>query len=101
MRIAAAVLAAVVSSCTPAFAQAPTPCGDPDALAARLAVKFQEAPTASGADAAGNKLTIYSNPDTGTWTAVLAMPGGAACIVSSGDGWEAIEYALPVAGRPS
>lgn len=32
---------------------------------------------------------IVANPDTGSWTMMIVNPAGVACIVSSGDAWEA------------
>lgn len=96
--IRAALLALAVLSAAPARAQAPVPCGDPAAIVARLGAAYREAVTARGVDAGGRLVLVFSNPATGTWTVLLASPGGPACIVSSGEGWEAVDYLPPPAG---
>lgn len=94
-----AALAAVVTSCTPAVAQV---CGNPVDIARQLAAEYREAPTARGVDAGGRLVTVYSNPETGTWTVVLLAPGGCAMVAASGEGWGGGHRLCPAAGaRPA
>ena len=98
--IRSAVIAATVLTLAAGTAHAQqAPCGNPVDIAERLAVEFGEAPAARGIDAGGNFVVIYSNPETGTWTVLLALPRGPACIVSTGTAWEPIAH-VPT-GRPS
>lgn len=96
----AATVAALLAS--PAAAQAPRPCGNPADIARRLATEYREAPTARGVDSRGNLVTVYSNPDTGTWTVIVFAPAvGCALVAASGEGWGAVDYALPATGSGS
>jgi len=96
--IRAALLAAAVLTCGPVLAQTP-PCGNPVDLAQRLASEYGEAVTARGIDGGGNLVLVYSNATTQTWTVLVARPGGPACVVATGEGWEQTEYVAPA--KPS
>ena len=55
----------------------------------------------TGVGIAGNgksMLTIMSNPETGTWTALVVSPEGVACGIGGGEDWQVIE---PAVGAPS
>jgi hypothetical protein len=97
--IRSAVIASVLTLAAGTAHAQQAPCGNPVDIAERLAVEFGEAPAARGIDAGGNLVVIYSNPETGTWTVLLALSRGPACIVSTGTAWEPIAH-VP-AGRPS
>ncbi len=91
----AALLAAAVLTCVPASAQMPALCGNPVDIAQRLASEYGETVTARGIAASGSLVTVYSNAATQTWTVLVARPGGPACVVATGEGWEQIEYTAP------
>jgi hypothetical protein len=97
--IRSAVIASVLTLAAGTAHAQQAPCGNPVDIAERLAVEFGEAPAARGIDAGGDLVVIYANPETGTWTVLLALPNGPACIVSTGTSWEPIAH-VPT-GRPS
>ena len=45
-----------------------------------------------------NMLAILSNPETGTWTALVVSPEGTACGIGGGEDWQVVE---PEIGEPS
>lgn len=81
---ASGVVVALLVLTMPAHAQ--VACGSREAVAAVLAARFGETVTAAGVDRNGNLLEIFSS-EHGSWTVVLTIPGGPACLLSSGDGW--------------
>ena len=79
---------------TPALAQ--QNCSPIDEMDVRLRESFGEVPALNGINEAGNPVSIYVNPDTGTWTFLFLSPkAGMACIGSSGDGWLTLPAPLP------
>lgn len=73
-------------------------CGPRDVIVKTLAEEYREQPIGAGLSRQGPLVTIFANPETGSWTAVAAFPDGSACIMDTGEGWES---AAPVVGRPS
>lgn len=71
---------------SPAFAQ--MQCGGYADAVAFLDEQYGESLTVQGLDGAGNIIAMYSNPDTGTWTAFVVTPDGRACMVASGGDFE-------------
>lgn len=72
------------------------------ALVDQLGRQYGEHLTAAGVDANGGLLQVYSNPESGTWTIAVTMPGGPTCIVSTGEGFAVEQTAeLPKSGRAS
>lgn len=106
VRGAASNAAIIVSLCIITMAahaqpaQAQPVCAPRDAIAEGLASGYGERVTAAGVDQRGNLIEVFSS-DTGTWTIVLTIPGGPACLLSSGDGWQYMQVELPSAERHS
>lgn len=71
-------------------------CGGYADAAAALSSRWGEAPVGGGLDAQGNLVQVWANLDTGTWSVLVLTPGGPACLVASGDNWQAMEP--PAAG---
>lgn len=74
----------VLSTCgaTPALAQ---PCPPYETVAAGLRADYGEVRIAQGLSAAGPwVMEWWVNPETGSWTVVLAMPDGTGCIADAG-----------------
>ena len=73
------------------------PCGVYAEMAGVLADEWGE--LAIGQGLSGGAITeLYANGATGTWTIIVAMPDGRACIVAVGEMWQAIK---PAAGDPA
>lgn len=62
------------------------PCGPRDQLIKELANVFKERRVAAGRIPSGEMFEIFVSPGA-TWTAVVSMPGGTACMVAAGDTW--------------
>ncbi|MDA0341152.1 MAG: hypothetical protein O3B74_06090 [Proteobacteria bacterium] len=80
--LAALVVGALIVS-NPAEA-ATIQCGDHGALAKHLQERFSETLSASASDALGRQVEFYRS-QSGTWTLVVILAEGPACIVSAGD----------------
>ena len=78
-----AAMAATLS--TPAFAQ--DSCAPWQSVVDGLADNWGESIVGYGLATGGDGLFIFASPETGTWTAVILRPDGAACQVMAGEGW--------------
>ncbi|MBE7636834.1 hypothetical protein GUA87_08260 [Sneathiella sp. P13V-1] len=81
------VVAAMTVSFQVTDASAQNACFDRGALVKHLDGKFKEAPVAAGLAANGSVLEVFTSPDGVTWTIVLTQPGGATCVMASGESW--------------
>jgi hypothetical protein len=98
MRFVAASLGAVLLLSASAQAQQPTCTPSFKDTRDALRKDFGETVTGIGVTAGGkNLLTILSSPG-GSWTAFVVMPNGSACVLATGEAWQAI---APVIGEPS
>jgi hypothetical protein len=61
-------------------------------LAYGLANQALEAPLAEGLDRNGNRVEVWANIDTGTWTIVENRPDGQSCIASFGEAFSALPF---------
>lgn len=52
-----------------------------------LGRKFGETQQSFGLQNDRRVLELYASPSTGTWTAILTLPSGKACVVASGEAW--------------
>lgn len=100
--IRSAVIAAVLTLAAGTAHAQQVRCGNPVDLVEHLSVDFGEVPAVRGLDGGGQLVQTFANLETGTWTLVLFVPNGPACIMAAGTDWEAIEYVAPAPkGRPS
>lgn len=74
-----------LSLSAPAAAAQPQ-CFPRAAVLDRLAERYGEHPVSIGVTATGALLEVYASAD-GSWTIVVTAPGGASCLVASGEGW--------------
>ncbi|NEY90765.1 hypothetical protein [Tabrizicola oligotrophica] len=79
-------------------------CAPRDQVVAGLATRFAESRRAAGltADANGRAqvLEIFAS-EGGSWTLVVTLPDGTACLVASGEAWQEITEELPAKGDPA
>ncbi len=61
-------------------------CKDRTEIIKILGNKFNETQRSFGLQGDRRVLELYASPN-GTWTAILTMPGGKACVVASGEAW--------------
>lgn len=83
---AALVVAFFVADPRPAAA---VQCGDHQALAKHLGAKFSERLSATGKDERGRRIELYRS-SSGSWTLVLILDEGPACILTAGSKWKGL-----------
>lgn len=88
-RVAVTALFAMAAMCASAPAETIPPqlCTTHENLVDQLSRKYGEKVSASGFDAAGNFLQIFSS-EKGSWTIAISIPGGDTCVIAAGDHWE-------------
>lgn len=82
------LLATFVGALIVGSANAQMRCGDHEKVVAYLDKTFGESRTDMGMSSNGGVFEIYANEKTGTWTALMTMPGGPTCLVAAGESWE-------------
>ncbi len=82
---ALAALATVATS--PASAQ--SACGPREQLVKLLADQYKEDPVGMGLSQPGQVLEVFASSN-GSWTMVMTMPDGKACMIAAGDNWEMV-----------
>ncbi|MEE1612043.1 hypothetical protein [Microvirga sp. CF3016] len=83
-----AVLGATVAlGLAPASAQ--TSCGPREQLVKLLADQYKEDPVGMGLAQPGQVLEVFASSN-GSWTMVMTMPDGKACMIAAGDNWEMV-----------
>lgn len=82
---ALAVLTAIGTS--PASAQ--SACGPREQLVKLLADQYKEDPVGIGLSQPGQILEVFASSN-GSWTMVMTMPDGRACLIAAGDNWEMV-----------
>ncbi len=94
LRIAAGLSLAFATTWTlaPAEAAAQTACSPRDNVVGLLAKKYGEAPVAIGVTNKGGLVEVLTTSDGNTWTIIVSMPNGTACMVAAGEGWRTRKY---------
>lgn len=87
-----------LSSATPAQAQS-TQCATRDQVVNRLGEKYGETRKSIGLGANNGVVEVFASDETGTWTIIVTMPSGVACLVASGQAFEALADATPLPGK--
>ncbi|MBM3486916.1 MAG: hypothetical protein FJX67_09825 [Alphaproteobacteria bacterium] len=86
-------LAVPMSVATTAAARAETPCTERTDVVKHLDRKYAEAPVAIGLTNNGGVIEVFSTKTGGSWTILLTMPNGTACVVAAGQSWEQVPHA--------
>lgn len=81
-----AALTASVSMTSTAHAQ--PECFPRSDLVQHLASNYHEQPAAAGLADNGSLLEVFTSKDGETWTVVISMPNGTACLVATGEQWQ-------------
>jgi hypothetical protein len=90
------IRSAIIACLFAAPAAAQSQCGPHPVVVAQLADKYGE--TRRGMGMAGQAIAELYASDAGTWTIVVTLPDGSACLIASGEGWESFNDALPPKG---
>ena len=56
-----------------------------------LTKKYGEAPVAIGVTNKGGLVEVLTTGDGNTWTIIVSMPNGTACMVAAGEGWRTMK----------
>ncbi len=91
------MLFAVVVSLVSSVAMAQIPCDQRDKIVEWLAVKYKEAPIATGVSSNGRLIEVLSTHDGDTWTVMFTSPDGNSCVIASGQGWRAKPHEIDIA----
>ncbi len=78
-------------------AQAQSFCGDYGEIKAKLKSEYKEIIRSVGVTSNNDNVVLFESP-SGSWTLVLRMKTGMACLMASGDNWERLPY-IPDAPR--
>jgi len=87
--LAAFSLLGAVLLAGPSVASAQTSCGPRDQLVKILADRYKEDPVGIGLAQPDQVLEVFAS-QAGTWSMVMTMPDGKACLIAAGDNWEMI-----------
>ena len=86
--LAPLALLGAVALATPATS-AQTSCGPREQLVKLLADQYKEDPVGMGLAQPGQVLEVFASSN-GSWTMVMTMPDGKACMIAAGDNWEMV-----------
>ena len=76
----------------PTTASAQTACGPREQLVKLLTDQYKEDPVGMGLAQPGQVLEVFAS-SSGSWTMVMTMPNGKACMIAAGDNWEMVTKA--------
>jgi len=71
----------------PSSANAQAQCGPREQLVKLLAEQYKEDPVGIGLAQPGQVVEVFAS-SSGSWTMVMTMPNGKACLIATGDNWE-------------
>ncbi len=91
------MLFAVAGFLVSSVAVAQVPCDQRDKIIEWLAVKYKEAPIATGVSGTGSLVEVLSTYDGDTWTVIVTSPDGNSCLIASGQGWRAKPHEVDIA----
>ena len=80
---------AVVTAIGTSPASAQSACGPREQLVKLLADQYKEDPVGMGLSQPGQILEVFASSN-GSWTMVMTMPDGRACLIAAGDNWEMV-----------
>lgn len=92
--LAGALFGVAASASAEPDADGRRPCNHWRAIAEQLDEKFNERPVAAGLQTNGNLVQLFVAEDTGTWSMVIVRPSGVGCLVSAGEGWQAVSQKI-------
>lgn len=64
-------------------------CGQRDQIVSQLKSVHGESRQAVGLQQNSRVMETYANPETGSWTIIVSMPTGVACLVAAGEAFQA------------
>lgn len=91
-------LAATLLIPSPSSAQQ-SQCAPRQAIVENLSTKYGETRQSIGLAQRNNVVEVFASTETGSWTILFTRPDGVACLVASGQHFEAVTEELPVSGE--
>ena len=76
-----------------------TSCGDRNKVITSLAEKYGETRQGIGLGRNNGVMEIYASDETGTWTILVTLPSGQACLITAGESFENLSETLKDAGE--
>jgi|SRR5215207_6235523 hypothetical protein len=80
---------AVLTAAGSSSAYAQSACGPREQLVKLLSDQYKEGPVGMGLAQPGQVLEVFASSN-GSWTMVMTMPDGKACMIAAGDNWEMV-----------
>ena len=96
---AAALVFGAAATAPPAEAQAV--CGPRDDLTGRLEQDYGEAQRGLGLKGSTALYELWVSEKTGSWTFIVSLPDGNACLVAAGGHWRDVPRPETVVGNPA
>ncbi len=90
---------ALLLAATHAFGQTNRNCGQRALVIERLADRYGESRQSIGLGTNNQVVEVFASLETGTWTITVTNPAGMTCLVASGQSFETLSEAAPVAGE--
>lgn len=97
--VGAAIVLIGLSATLPAAAQSQRACGERDRIVERLASKYGETRQSIGLNHNNGVLEVFASDETGTWTILITMPTGMACLLAAGESWDPAPVAVTKSGK--
>jgi hypothetical protein len=69
-------------------------CGDRTTVIQSLSKKYGETRQGIGLGRNNGVMEIYASDETGTWTILVTLPNGQACLIAAGEAFENLSEAL-------
>lgn len=82
------VLSVVAASNLAEAAQPTNQCTDRESALNHLSNRYSEAPVAVGLANNGGVVEVLTDSAGSTWSIIITMPDGTACMVAAGEHWE-------------
>lgn len=83
-------LAALTVMCLSQGAAAQNACSTRAEVLKQLSSKYEESPVAMGLASNGGLIEVLASKKGNSWTIIMTMPNGMACMVAAGQNWEAL-----------
>lgn len=81
------------------IARAEAQCGPRDTVMSLLADTYGETRRGMGVAANNTVMEVFVSEAKGSWTITVTMPDGTTCLMAAGQGYEAMNDALPAKGQ--
>lgn len=77
-------------------AAAENACGHHDAIAGALNAKYGESMAAQGLQSSTRLFEVWRSTESGSWTILVVLPNGLACVMATGVAWTEEARDIPV-----